>query len=124
MIEEDLIKEYEELKGQHILTHGRVYRFIAIISGDDYYYVLWDGRNFKYETVLSRVTPLKGYILDDHYEKEYIKIAQLNHYDQIGAKPEVIKKFYEYIEQIWRPLDININKEKHLLIAGPCWDLN
>ena len=112
-----ILKEFEDLKGQHILSHGRVFRFIGIASDYwDYYYILWNGCKISWETCVSRITPLKGYILEDHYKWEYLHIARLNHWDQV--MPDGVKHASEEFMRL-------IEKRKdHKLLAGPCWDLN
>ena len=45
-----ILKEFENLKGQHILSHGKVFRFIGIASDYwDYYYILWNGCKISWD---------------------------------------------------------------------------
>lgn len=112
--------EYEKLKGQHVISNDKVYRFIGIVDDEfDYYYCLYDGRKLYLHSCVGRVTPLKSYILDDHYA-EFIRLAKINHYDQVDL---YMNKDHERMEEF------NIKHKEHLLedlvfISGPCWDLN
>lgn len=82
--EEIFQKEFDELKGQFIITvSNKIQRLIAI--GDDsfdYYYVTWDGYSDKltWSSCVGRIMPLKGHLRDKDYN-ELIRIAKLNHLD-------------------------------------------
>lgn len=122
-IKNKLIEEFENLKGQHILIHGKVWRLIAVTSGYDYYYVLWDGRKFSWASVLSRITPLKGYIIQEHYDFDYVKMAKLNDFDQVF--PDGIERANSaFVSDVSRTWDTGFGYEQYEIIAGPCWDLN
>jgi len=63
--EEVTIKNFNELKGQHVLINRKVLRFIAIVCDqNDYLYILWDGRDIKYHTILEPIIQLKNKIDD------------------------------------------------------------
>ena len=105
-----ITNQFDELKGQMVICSNRVFRFIGIADdGDDYYYVLYDGRKITLHSCVGRITMLKGYILDRDYQptlwgnevsEETIKSSE-NH------KAEITK---------WG--------QETKFIVGPCWDLN
>jgi hypothetical protein len=113
--------EYETLKGQFVLVDNQTFRFIGIGEDDmDYYYVLYDGRTLRLTTCLQRLTPLKGFILEDHYN-EMVRIAKLNHYDQLtlwGSKDDSLSEFNEKHKE---ELTNGWNDTKFIL--GPHWEL-
>jgi hypothetical protein len=77
-----ILKEFEELKGQFVINHNVVERFIGIGSDDDdYYYITYNGRETKWNTCVGGIVPLKGKIDDKHYN-EFIRLAKINHFDQ------------------------------------------
>jgi hypothetical protein len=112
--------EFNNLKGQFVICSDRVYRFIGIADDDDdYYYALYDGREFTLHSCVGRITPLKGYILQRDYD-EMIRLAKLNHYDQ----PEIYgyeKEAEAFNEQ--HKKEITDWKDTRFIL-GPYWDLN
>lgn len=118
-----ITNEFEEFKGQHVLIDCQVFRIIGIVEDEhDYYYCLYDGRKLKLTTCLMRLTPLKGYIIQEDYNN-MIHMAKLNHFDQPslwGTKDEKIKEFNDkHKEELIQNWDENTR-----FILGPCWDLN
>jgi hypothetical protein len=117
-------EQYETLKGQFILVDNVALRFIGLVEDEeDYYYCLYDGRKLKLTTCVQMITPLKGFIYDNHY-LEMVRMAKLNHYDQptlYGIKDT------EELEKINR-----LHKEELLenwdkgtqFIVGPYWEIN
>lgn len=102
--------EFDNLKGQLVLSHFNVYRFIGICEDeDDYYYCLYDGRTLKLSTILTRITPLKGFINDRDYN-EMVRLCKLNHYDQptlYGSKEDMTKFNSEHIKELTSNWDEN-----------------
>jgi hypothetical protein len=78
-----ILTEFEELKGQFVITDSwRIERLVAIGQDEwDYYWITYDGRKFKWNTCVGKVVPLKGYLRDRDYE-EFLRLARLNHFDQ------------------------------------------
>jgi hypothetical protein len=120
-------KEFNELKGQHVLINNTVLRFIAIAEDEyDYLYILWDGKNIKYHTVLELLIPLKNKIDDQHYNS-IVLTSKYNHLDSFDymmpsndLEKKIVKKFAlkqrkDVIKSI--PDDINVLSEF-------CWDFN
>ena len=121
----EIIKtEFENLKGQMVISGTSVYRLIGILDdGEDYYYSLYNGRDVEYHSCVGRIVPLKGFIEEKHYN-EMIRIAKLNHFDQetiYGTKEiEEARKFNESHKQSL----IQKLGESDFFIEGPYWELN
>jgi hypothetical protein len=115
--------EYNDLKGQMVISSDKVYRFIGLAEDEhDYYYVLYDGRKISLHTCVGSIVPLKGYIREKDY-LEMIRIAKLNHYDQAtlwaNREPEKARDFSEQHKK-----EVTAWEEGTQFIQGPCWDLN
>lgn len=107
-------EEFNNLKGQFVISGYSVYRLIGILDDtEDYYYALYDGRKIEYHSCVGRIFPLKGYLRESDYQ-EMIRIAGLNHYDQIDLPANQNHKD-SLIKQL---------SEKDVFIEGPYWDLN
>jgi hypothetical protein len=117
-------EEYERLKGQFILVDNIALRFIGLVEDEeDYYYCLYDGRKLKLTTCVQMITPLKGFIYDNHYN-EMVRMAKLNHYDQptlygIKDSEEVEKLNNSHKAELLENWDENTK-----FMCGPCWELN
>ena len=119
-----ILGEFERMKGQFVITDGwDIERLVAIGQDDmDYYYVTYNGRKLRWNTCVGRLMPLKGYLRDEDYQ-ELVRLARLNHFDQIG-----------YLGGAWNKEDISRFNEEHkkeiIEIKGPdkflteiFWDL-
>ena len=117
--------EYEKYKGQHVISNDTVYRFIGIVDDEeDYYYCLYDGRKLRLHSCVGVIVPLKGFILDKHYN-EFVRLAKLNHYDQETLfSIEDTDKLKEINDQHKKELVESIEKSGDKFIVGPCWELN
>ena len=121
-----ILSEFEELKGQFVINHYKVERFIAIgTDDDDYYYITYNGRETKWNTCVGSIIPLKGKIEDKHYN-EFIRLAKINHFDQpnlwIPRTDEDKQKMLDAsITHKNKVLELN-NPDKYL--TPICWDLN
>jgi hypothetical protein len=78
-----ILREFEELKGQFIITASqKINRLIAVGEDDsDYYWITYDGRRLYWHSCVGRIMPLKGHLRDEDYN-ELVRLAKLNHYDQ------------------------------------------
>ena len=121
-----ILKEFEELKGQFVISGFDIQRLIAIgDDGEDYYYILWNGKRTLWTTCVGSIVPLKGYIKDVAY-KELVRIAKLNDNDSPflwdpqtdEAKEEVLKFNKQAKEEVE-----NQFKNGDKLIAGIFWDI-
>jgi hypothetical protein len=117
-----ITNKFNELKGQFVICNDRVYRFIGIADDDeDWYYALYDGRKFTLHSCVGSITPLKGYILEKHYN-EMIRLAKINHFDQpdlwMNKNPEEMEEFNEK-----HKVEITSWKDTRF-ICGPYWDIN
>ncbi len=117
-----IIEIYNQLKGQLVLSDFTVYRLIGIVEDkDDYYWCLYDGRTIILSSCLTRVTPLKGYILNDDYN-EMVRICKLNHYDQFIYSNWMKEMEGFMIETHKQTLLAGWDKDTHF-ISGPDWNL-
>ena len=116
-----ILEEFEQYKGQLVLVgYDKIERLISIGDDtEDYYYVTWNGykMHMLWSTCVGPIMPLKGYLRDKDYN-ELVRIAKLNHFDQIQTDPERTKKLYETL------LNFGENDTPHKLWTEPCWDLN
>ena len=115
-----ILKEFEKLKGQFVISDNwHTERLIAIGEDEwDYYYITYDGREIHWHTCVSRIMPLKGYLRDEDYN-ELVRIAKLNHYDQVdfemnGNMDNFLKAFQKEIEAY---------DKNSIFITDPCWNL-
>lgn len=78
-----ILQEFENLKGQFVITASwQIERLVAIGDDDqDYYYVTYNGRKLTWNTCVGKLVPLKGK-LDDVDYNEFVRLAKLNHFDQ------------------------------------------
>ena len=78
-----ILREFEELKGQFVISSSQhIERLVAIGEDDsDYYWVTYDGRKLKWGSCVGRLMPLKGYLRNKDYD-ELVRLAKINHYDQ------------------------------------------
>lgn len=121
-----ILREFEKLKGQFVITEGRdIERLVAVGEDDiDYYWVTYDGRKFKWHTCVGGLMPLKGYLRDEDYDK-LVHIAKLNHYDQMtlwsNGKPESFIQYnIEHKNELMKLEGSTIDK----LLTEVCWTLN
>lgn len=110
------INKFEELKGQHILVSDRVYRLIGLIDGtDDYYWILYDGRDIRYTTSLERLMRLKNRLSDEDYN-EIIRIAKLNDLDLILPEEHSAEFKSSVLQKV-------LSDPQHTILAGLYFDL-
>lgn len=121
---QQILEEFESLKGQFVITSGQdIERLVAIGEDDeDYYYVTYNGRKLTFSTAVGRIMPLKGYLRDEDY-LELRRLARLNHFDQAelwGSKSlEETKEFNEKHKAEMMSL-----KEPDRFLTEVCWELN
>jgi hypothetical protein len=110
-----ILKEFEQLKGQFIITmDDRVERLIAIGDDtEDYYYITYNGRKAIWHSCVGRIIPLKGYIRSEDYDS-LIRLAKLNDYDQVYPDRWLVEWNNERLT--W--------SHNHTLLSEVCWDLN
>ena len=122
-----ILSEFEELKGQFVITESwKIERFIAIGTDDqDYYYVTYNGRKTCWNTCVGRVIPLKGKIDDKHYD-EFIRLAKINHFDQPNLwMPRTDEdKQFSLEASILHKNEISKLTEPDKYLTDICWDLN
>jgi hypothetical protein len=123
-----ILDEFNELKGQFVITdRWKIERLVAIAEDDmDYYYVTYDGRDLNWQTCVGRIMPLKGYIRQKDYDY-FIHIAKLNHYDQYDLNTNgnidiFLESLREYISKKYD--EKNKQYSNNEFITEFCWDLN
>ena len=78
-----ILKEFEQYKGQFVIIDDKVERLIGVgDDSEDYYWLTWNGRKMMWSSCVMSFMPLKGYLREEDYNK-LIRLAKLNHYDQI-----------------------------------------
>lgn len=122
-----ILKDFENLKGQFVITESwKIERLIAIGTDDmDYYYVTYNGRKITWNSCVGKIIQLKNKINDNDYEG-LIRLAKINHFDQ----PELYIPSDDV--QKLQNLDFNkYHKEKIMALDEPnkyitevCWELN
>lgn len=121
---EQILEEFESLKGQFVITSGQdIERLVAIGEDDeDYYYVTYNGRKLTFSSAVGRIMPLKGYLRDEDY-LELRRLARLNHFDQSelwGSKSsEETKEFNEK-----HKAELMALKDPDKFLTEVCWELN
>jgi hypothetical protein len=88
---EEIIKVWKEHKGEFVITQShRIERFLAIgFDEEDYYYATYDGRRIMWNSCVGRLIFIKGKLDNRDYE-EFIRLAELNHFDQTLEEKEAI----------------------------------
>jgi hypothetical protein len=120
-----ILSEFNSLKGQFVITGSHnIERLVAVGSDDmDYYWITYNGRKLSWSSCVGRIMPLKGHLRDNDY-KELIRLAKLNHYDQVTLwGNDEPKKAKEYSTQ-HKELLISGIGENDEFITDICWDLN
>ena len=123
-----ILKEFEELKGQFVITDmdWSVERLIAIGEDNiDIYYVTWNGNKTTWHTCVGRIIPLKGYILDKHYN-EIVRIGKINHCDSPDLFMPKDKEEKQKILKINKQAKEEANdlRKNHKYLTNICWDFN
>lgn len=128
-----ILKQFEELKGQHIIINSSVQRLISIgTDQEDYYWVTYNGKETTWSSCIIEIVPLKEKIDNKHYN-EFVRLAKINDYDQStlwGNNPvDIVKNSLE--EQLTCSQQSIQHKEKMEALKLPdrflstvCWDLN
>lgn len=116
-----ILDEFEAFKGQFVNTDSNTIERLVAIGDDteDWYYVTYNGRELHWSSCVGRIMPLKGYLRDEDYDY-LVRIAKLNHYDQVdfnlhGNKDEFLKSIENYISNY---------PKTDKFITELCWELN
>jgi len=118
-----IIRKFEELKGQFVINASwEIERLVAVGEDDmDYYWITYDGRKLKWNTCVGGLMPLKGYLRDEDYN-ELVRLAQLNHWDQVTrwGHPNI-----EEAEKFGRDHknELLTLPENHRFLTEVCWEL-
>lgn len=118
-----ILREFEELKGQFVITASwEIERLVAVGEDDmDYYWVTYDGRKLTWNTCVGRLMPLKSHLQTRDYN-ELVRLANLNHYDQVTrwghANPVEAEQFRrEHIKELMKI------GENDKFLTDLCWEL-
>ena len=108
-----ILEQFEQHKGEFIIMGTDVVRLVAVgDDGEDYYWVVYNGRTFHWHSCVGGFVVLKNKI-DERDYNGFIRIAKLNHFDQTNDEwSDTHKKQVEYLP------------EDHTYLAGVCWDMN
>ena len=118
-----ILAEFEKLKGQFVITSSwKIERLVAVGEDDhDYYWITYDGRKFTWNTCVGRIMPLKGHLLDRDYN-ELVRLAKLNHYDQVtiwgNKNPDEAEQF-----NLNHKAELTQLNEPDRFLTPVCWDL-
>jgi len=114
-------------KGEFVITSNRIERFLGIVSDDsDYYYLCYNGRNMTLYTCVGSLIILKNKLADKDYN-EFIRLAKLNHFDQLdNTKKHVTQLTEELLKEFVADPDDERNYYfgTNKLVTDICWDLN
>lgn len=115
-----ILDKFENLKGQFVITQlNQIERLIAIgDDSEDWYYITYNGRELHWSSCVGRIMPLKGYLREEDYN-ELVRLAKLNHFDQLYISSGKGQTFFDEIDQKIAGYD-----EKHSFLTEFCWDLN
>jgi hypothetical protein len=101
-----ILNEFENLKGQFVINDSwNIERLVGIGEDEhDYYYITYNGRKLNWHSCVGRLMPLKGYLQEKDYN-ELVRIARLNHFDQVtcwvNADPKEAEDFHRrHIKEI------------------------
>ena len=110
-----ILKEFEKLKGQFVITCSwKIERLVAIgDDGEDWYWITYNGRKLTWNTCVGRVVPLKGYLRQRDYD-EFIRLAKLNHWDQTCPKDMFQSALKEKLDAY---------SDNHKFLTEFCWEL-
>jgi len=121
-----LLEQFERNKGQFVIMHDKVLRFVAVAEDDmDYYYVCYDGRKLVWHSAVGSYTVLKNKIDDKDYN-EMIRLAKINHYDQDDLwipRTEEEKAHQKLFASEHKNLMEKEEGDNRYLVPF-CWDLN
>ena len=119
-----ILQEFQELKGQFVINDSwDIERLVAVGEDDmDYYWITYDGRKLKWNTCVGRVMPLKGHLRDKDYA-ELVRLAKLNHYDQVSNWGKENSDADKFSKQHKQELE-QLLGENDKYLTEICWDLN
>jgi hypothetical protein len=118
-----ILREFEELKGQFVITAGwDIERLVAVGEDDmDYYWITYNGRKFQWNTCVGRIMPLKGHLRDKDYN-ELVRLAELNHFDMVTRwGKEITEEVKDFVRQ--HKNELMQLPENHKFLSDLCWDL-
>lgn len=127
-----LKKDFENHKGEFVINNynHKVVRLVALGTDDeDYYWVFYDGNETVWQSTLFHFIVLKDKINKKDYD-EFIRLAKLNHQDQINHWQEENEKDKEKIKEAEKTIkEVKENIQKNIgsndkYLTDICWDIN
>jgi len=121
-----ILNQFEENRGQFIIMNNSVVRFVAIAEDDmDYYYVVYDGRKIYWHSCVGSYVVLKNKIDDKDYN-EFIRLAKLNHWDQLDYhSPRTEKEKQQRLEfSTAHKKELEKEEGENRYLTPFCWELN
>lgn len=123
---EQILEQFNQHKGEFVLLHNKLVRLVCVgDDGEDYYWVVYDGRNVFWHSCLISFVVLKNKIDDKDYN-EFIRLAKINHFDQENLFIPSTEEDKEYtkkhsLEHKQKMEEVNGN-DKYL--TDFCWFIN
>jgi len=109
---------YEKLKGQLVLSFGKVYHLVGLAEDDmDYYWVLGDYNKFRWTTCVEGLIQLKGRIDQESYDRLLFNVrrnayyAESNHW--LKGNPELVAEMRS---------EFTPGPERGTILRGPEFD--
>ncbi len=123
---DQILEKFNQHKGEFILLNGKLVRLVCVgDDGDDYYWVVYDGRNVFWHSCVGSFVVLKNKIDEKDYN-EFIRLAEINHFDQENLFIPSTEEDKEYtrkhsLEHKQKMEEVNGN-DKYL--TDFCWTIN
>ena len=114
-----ILDEFEQLKGQFIITMSHtIERLVGIGTDDeDWYWITWTGKELHWSSCVGKIIPLKGYLKDEDYN-DFLICAKLNHYDQLCLEKNQYNDFLKFVDDYILKLS-----EKDKFLTPLCWKI-
>lgn len=79
-----ILKEFEEHKGEFVITMShKIEQFVGIgTDDDDYYWITYNGRKLTWNTCVGRLIYMNGK-LDDKDYNSFVRSAEMNFYNKV-----------------------------------------
>lgn len=110
-----LKKECEELQGQFVLTiENKVTRLVGLgTDSEDIYYLLYNGKELSWMSVVCGVVPLKKYLPEGYYRR-MVQIARRNE-DFVFFEGSELVDYTKSLEKLYEsesfivPINLTVN---------------
>jgi hypothetical protein len=127
MSKELILKEFEEHKGEFVITDtDKVMRLIAVVDDDiDYFWVYWNGRETFWHSCVGGFIVLKNKIDEKDYNN-LIRMAKLNHIDlwQLNDKDTELNKIHRIKVERMKQEITKLKDPTNKYLTEICWKIN